>query len=253
MLADHTDIVVNKIVGGALVVENRSKGRTYARVAIKVENGKVASKAATIVDPLGLHTALLACDGGVCACPATPCPATFTCTTAARPDLGKCQKQEITPDAAGDALIKTYKDQLSTKFDVKIGTAADLFPRGPYPLTTDPAVERIKETPNGDLVADALLDAYKTTDSAQISFTNGGGIRDSLPAKDYAPKATSFVRPPALAPWDIMVGDATSVLRFNNSTIVRKIKGQLLWQVLEFSVAKLRAPDGRFLHIAGFA
>ena len=125
-------------------------------------------------------------------------------------------------DPAGDALIKTYKDQLSTKFDVKIGTTADLFPRGAFPAPTDVAVERTRETPIGDIVADALLDAYKATDGAQIAFTNGGGLRDSLPAKDYAPKSATFVRPPAAAPWDIMVGDATSVLRFNNSTVVRK-------------------------------
>jgi 5'-nucleotidase len=256
VLADHTDVAFSKIVGGALVIENRSKGRTYARIAVKVENGKVASKAGVIVDPIGLHTALLTCDagteGGTCTCPETACPATYTCTTAAGPDLGKCQKNDIPPDPAGDALVKTYKDQLSTKFDVKIGTATALFPRGPYPTATDKAIERVAETPIGNIVADALLDAYKTSDGAQIAFTNGGGIRDSLPAKDYAPKATTFVRPPAAAPWDITVGDATSVLRFNNSTVVRKIKGQLLWQALEFSVAKLPAADGRFLQIAGF-
>jgi 2',3'-cyclic-nucleotide 2'-phosphodiesterase (5'-nucleotidase family) len=148
--------------------------------------------------------------------------------------------------------VKSYKDQLSTKFDVKIATASDLFPRGPYPVPTDPAVERIGETPIGDLVADSLLEAYKASDGAQIAFTNGGGIRDALPAKDYAPKAATFVRPPAAAPWDIMVGDAVSVLRFNNSAVVRKVSGKLLWQVLEYSVAKYPAPDGRFLQIAGF-
>ena len=251
VVADHTDVAVSKIVGGTLVVENRSRGRTYARIAIKVENGKVASKAAAIVDPIGLHTAFLAaCDAGTdaaaCACPTVTCPASYTCTTTGS-DSGKCQKNEVVADPAGDALVKTYKDQLATKFDVKIGTTADVFPRG-----GSPAVERTMETPIGDLVADALLDAYKTSDSAQIAFTNGGGLRDSLPAKDYTPKTATFVRPPAAPPWDITVGDATSVLRFNNSAVVRKVKGSLLWDVLEFSVAKLPAADGRLLQIAGF-
>ena len=161
VVADHTDVVVDRIVGSALVVENRSKGRTYARISIKVENGKVASKAAAIVEPIGLRTAFLTCDAGAdaaaCACPAVACPTSYACTTTGS-DIGKCQKQEIPPDPAGDALLKTYKDQLAGKFDVKIGTTADVFPRG-----GTPAVERVMETPIGDLVSDALLDAYKVS------------------------------------------------------------------------------------------
>ena len=47
-----------------------------------------------------------------------------TCTTTGS-DSGKCQKNEVVADPAGVALVKTYLDQLATKFDVKIGTTAD--------------------------------------------------------------------------------------------------------------------------------
>ena len=243
VLADHTAVVVDKIVGGALVVEKRSKGRSYARIAIKVKNGRVASKAAAFLATRASHRfprrvrrwkrRRRLCMPG-----------------RGLPDVLHLHDHRLgqgqLPEERGRRR-KTYKDQLAEKFDAKIGTTSDVFPRG-----GSPAVERTGETPIGDLVADAPLDACKASDGAQIAFTNGGGIRDSLPAKDYPPKVTTLNRPGNPPPWDITVGDATSVLPFNNSAVVRKIKGSLLWDVLGFSVAKLPAADGRLLQIAGF-
>ncbi|NBY31646.1 MAG: bifunctional metallophosphatase/5'-nucleotidase, partial [Actinobacteria bacterium] len=54
-----------------------------------------------------------------------------------------------TQDAAGAALVKKYKDQLTGKLDVKIGQVSGVFPRG-----GSPAVERSGENPMGIYIAD---------------------------------------------------------------------------------------------------
>jgi 5'-nucleotidase len=249
VVADHTEQLVNATIGSVLVVENKSKGRTYSRITIKVENGKVASKEAKTIDPIGLYTGLLTCDAGTidagqCKCPEVACPSdgTYSCNS------GKCQRYPNVDTAAFEKaaadLIAPYKTALAAKFDEKIGTTTNEFPR-------DGSIERKQETALGDLIAEALLDRYKAApDGAQIAFTNGGGIRDSLPAKNYTPLAAGLDR--TLPDADVIVGDVYSVLRFNNAAVVRKVKGKVLWQALEHSVAAAPATNGRFLQIAGF-
>ncbi|MEY5030562.1 MAG: hypothetical protein RLZZ334_509, partial [Actinomycetota bacterium] len=90
-----------------------------------------------------------------------------------------------TQDAAAAALVKKYKDQLSAKLDVKIGQVSGVFPRG-----GSPAVERSGETPMGNYIADLMRAKYKT----DFAIQNGGGIRDTFPAKTYVPAATGLVR-----------------------------------------------------------
>src|SRR5581483_491939 len=94
LLGDHSDVKVNTTINGMIVTENRSKGRTYAKVQLSVMKGKVVSKKADILDPQGTLTAhLTGCDGSVCTCPTTACPdMTYTCTN------GKCIKPLVTPD-----------------------------------------------------------------------------------------------------------------------------------------------------------
>lgn len=48
IVGDHTNAEYTDVINGATVVENRSRGRTYARVEMTVEIGK--QKAATIID-----------------------------------------------------------------------------------------------------------------------------------------------------------------------------------------------------------
>lgn len=235
VLADHTDFAVNGTFGSALVIENRSKGRTYGKVQLKVVDGKLQSKTGEIVDPIGTTTAILATGA---TCPTTACPdASFTCTS------GKCVKVVKDPDPDAEALIKPYRDQLSAKFDVKVGVATDLFVRD------SGQAERLQEVPIGDLLAEAMLDRYKTSHGAQIAFTNGGGIRAPLPSS-YVPQAGGLNR--TAAPYDLVVGDIYTVLPFGNVCVVRKVTGQLLWQVLEKSVFTEPARFGGFLQIAGF-
>ena len=53
ILGDHTNVEFSGEINGALVVENRSKGRTYARISITTNRvGEVFAKSVVFVDPI---------------------------------------------------------------------------------------------------------------------------------------------------------------------------------------------------------
>ena len=147
-----------------------------------------------------------------------------------------------TQDAAGAALVKKYKDQLSAKLDVKIGQVSGIFPRG-----GSPAVERSGETPMGNYMADLLRAKYKT----DFAIQNGGGIRDTFPAKTYIPANTALVRTGA-GPLDVTLGDAFTVFPFGNQVATTVVTGENLWKALENGVGGNYPGDGRFPQISGF-
>ena len=151
---------------------------------------------------------------------------------------------KVTPDVAGAALVKKYKDQLVAKLDVKIGQVSDLFPRG-----GTPAVERSGETPMGNYLADLMRKELKT----DFAITNGGGLRDTFPAATYKVVNTSYKRPApgATGPYDVTLGDAISVLPFGNSVGVATISGTQIWAALENGVSQFPTA-GRFPQISGF-
>ena len=111
-----------------------------------------------------------------------------------------------TQDVAAAALVKKYKDQLSVRLDIKIGQVSGVFPRG-----GSPAVERSGETPMGNYMAGLMRAKYKT----DFAIQNGGGIRDTFPAKTYIPANTALVRT-GTGPLDVTLGDALTVFPFGN-------------------------------------
>ena len=147
-----------------------------------------------------------------------------------------------TQDAAAAAMVKTYKDQLTAKLDVKIGTVSGVFPRG-----GTPAVERSGETPMGNYIADLMRAKYKTDFAVQ----NGGGIRDTFPAKTYLPANSSLVRSGTGA-LDVTLGDAFTVFPFGNQIATSVVTGENLWKALENGVGGNYPGDGRFPQISGF-
>ena len=147
-----------------------------------------------------------------------------------------------TQDAAAAAMVKKYKDQLSSKLDVKIGKVSGVFPRG-----GSPAVERSGETPMGNYIADLMRAKYKT----DFAIQNGGGIRDTFPAKTYVPAATGLVRTGA-GPLDVTLGDAFTVFPFGNQIATTVVTGANLWKALENGVGGNYPGDGRFPQISGF-
>jgi 5'-nucleotidase len=147
-----------------------------------------------------------------------------------------------TQDATAAAMVKTYKDQLTAKLDVKIGKVSAVFPRG-----GTPAVERSGETPMGNYIADLMRAKYKT----DFAIQNGGGIRSAFPAPTYIPADTTLVRTGA-GPLDVTLGDAFTVYPFGNQVATTVITGENLWKALENGVGGAYPGDGRFPQISGF-
>ncbi len=208
IFGDHTDVEFSGIINNALVVENRSKGRTYARTHLTVDpqNGRIISRSVEFVEPVS---------GGV------------------------------TPDMDIVTLLSPFRADLGVAFDRVIGEATDVFPRGGN-------IERLGEVAIGNLATDAMRLRFGT----QLAITNGGGLRTPLPSS-FLPADTSLRRttgPPHASgpPFDLVVGDAFSVLPFGNAVVTRTVTGAQLFAALEHSVAVIPGASGRFLQISGF-
>jgi 2',3'-cyclic-nucleotide 2'-phosphodiesterase (5'-nucleotidase family) len=156
--------------------------------------------------------------------------------------IKKAAVATVVADAPTAALVKKYKDQMTGKLDVKIGSVSGVFPRG-----GTPAVERSGENPMGIYIADLLRAKYKT----DFALTNGGGIRDTFPAKTYTPVDPKLVRT-GTGPLDVTLGDALTVYPFGNQVATTVVTGENLWKALENGVGGNYPGDGRFPQISGF-
>lgn len=147
----------------------------------------------------------------------------------------------VTADATAAALVKGYKDQLTGKLDIKIGSVSGTFPQGGTPPVT-----RVGENPMGNYIADLLRTKYKT----DFALTNGGGIRDTFPAKTYVPVDPKLVRTGTGA-LDVTLGDALAVYPFGNQIATTVVTGENLWKALENGVGGNYPSDGRFPQVSG--
>lgn len=210
ILGDHTDVSYSGVINGALVVQNKSRGATYADTTLTINgrSGKVTSAESEFVVPV---------------------------------------VSGVTPDAGIAAWLDELRVELAEIFDEDVADATDVLPRG-----GTPAVERTEEVAVGNLVTDALRDTYGT----QIAFTNGGGLRSTIPST-YRPVDTSLRRPqPGYAtgpPFDVVIGDAYALLPFGNEALTRTLTGAQLWAALELSVGSYPSAFGGFLQISGFS
>lgn len=95
VFGDHTDVEYVGQHNGALVVENRSKGRTYARIRAEVKRRgnrvRLGKPTVEIIEPFS---------------------------------------DTVTPDATIEALLAPYREDLAAALDGVIGEATDIFPRG---------------------------------------------------------------------------------------------------------------------------
>jgi 2',3'-cyclic-nucleotide 2'-phosphodiesterase (5'-nucleotidase family) len=150
----------------------------------------------------------------------------------------------VTPDPGVQAVVDRYVSQAEELLDVRVGVVAGVFPRG-----GEPPVERSEETPMGTFAAETVRAAYGT----QLSFLNGGGIRDTLPASKYTPGDLTLRRPSpgSSGPYDVTLGDLLSVFPFGNNAATSRISGVDLWWALENGVSGYPA-SGKFPQIAGF-
>lgn len=245
VIGDHTNIQASGTgaLNGILFTENASFGNTYAKTFLKVTPGSgpgVISKSVSFVTPGpagSLSTDKTSCTG--------------TGATAAFCD------QDIV------SMLIPYRALLAAALDGVIGTTTLPFDRGGN-------IERRREMPLGDLLADGLRQQY----GVQIGYYTGGSIRSQFPACAYAPVNTSLNRGnwPAShtlpivtcsgyasgTPYDLVKGDVYTVLPFGNNIVTRTVTGQQLWQALENGVSLCPNPiasgstcAGRFPQVSG--
>lgn len=119
---DHTDFQFEGIINNALVVENRSKGVTYAKVNLSVDpqNGRVASRSVEFVTPLA---------------------------------------SAVTPDPAIVEMLQPFRDELGPIFNTVIGDSTVFIPRSDECGRAD---GRLCESLVGNVTTDALRLTYGT-------------------------------------------------------------------------------------------
>lgn len=91
---------------------------------------------------------------------------------------------------------------------------------------------RARECQMGDLVTDAMLDRVKGQ-GVTIAITNGGGLRASIDAGD------------------VSMGEAITVLPFQNTVATFQIKGADIAAALENGLSQIQEGGGRFPQVAG--
>lgn len=144
--------------------------------------------------------------------------------------------------AAG--IVAGYKTQLNAKLDVKVGRVNMVSPIG-----GTPPIQRSQEHVFGNWSADVVRAKYGT----DFALVNGGGIRSSFPASNYAPGDTSIIRPKATdvnGPWDIVLGDVYTIQPFGNVFSTIEVTGAQLWAAMENGVSRYPS-DGRWPHVSG--
>lgn len=140
------------------------------------------------------------------------------------------QEVPVTFEEAGQAvrderIVKAIEDiteAQSVLLSEVLGQAA-------VPLEGERADVRTRETNLGDLAADAFLQAT----GADVAFTNGGGIRRSVPAGD------------------ITRNDVVEVFPFGNSLVVIEVTGEQLVQAMEHGLRLYPEQNGGFPQVAG--
>ena len=235
LVGGQTDRAFTAKLGGLTVVQNRNKGRTYARIKITVVDGAVTVATPELVlAPLAYDVVRPPnCDAGTCSCILTPpCPATYTCDAVS----GYCTKPTVTPDPKATALVEKARGDVPALLDTAIAVASDAFPRDGSELS--------QETALGDLVADAMLDRYK----AQIALVQGSRLRTALPSP-FDPGDPNLSR--KNPPFDLVVGDLQLAFPLGDSAVVRTLPGEVIWQALETSVRGAPSADPAFLQVAG--
>ncbi|MEX0788630.1 MAG: 5'-nucleotidase C-terminal domain-containing protein [Anaerolineales bacterium] len=120
ILGDHTDFQFQGIINNHLVVENRSKGLTYARLHLSVDpqNGRVLDRSAEFVTPLATA---------------------------------------VTPDPAIVAMLQPYRDAIAPIMNAVVGQSTVAIPRSD---ACGNGAGRTCESKVGNVVTDAMRTIY---------------------------------------------------------------------------------------------
>jgi 2',3'-cyclic-nucleotide 2'-phosphodiesterase (5'-nucleotidase family) len=142
-----------------------------------------------------------------------------------RPNFRFIDTASVTPDPDTSAKVDEFAQQLDTELNVEIGSTS-------VPISSKRAVVRGEESAMGNLIADAT----RAKNGADVSITNGGGIRGDT---EYA-AGHVFTRK-----------DIFTELPFGNVTTVTEITGADLLAALENGFSQIEAGAGRFPQVSG--
>ncbi len=122
IFGDHTNVEFSGIINNALVIENRSKGRTYARTLLTVDpqNGRIIDRSVEFVDPVSAA---------------------------------------VTPDPAIVGLLDPLRDQLEVLLGGVVGESTVFIPRAD---SCGQSSGRTCESLVGDVTTDAMRTTYGT-------------------------------------------------------------------------------------------
>jgi 5'-nucleotidase / UDP-sugar diphosphatase len=132
---------------------------------------------------------------------------------------------ETPPAPEIQVKVAAYERQIDAKLALPIGKTKVVLDSRRYKVRTE-------ETEIGNLVTDAL----RARLSADVAFTNGGGIRGD---RTYDKGASLTAR------------DVVAELPFANTATLLEVQGAQLQQVLEHAVSGVAEKEGRFLQVSG--
>jgi 2',3'-cyclic-nucleotide 2'-phosphodiesterase (5'-nucleotidase family)/predicted extracellular nuclease len=141
--------------------------------------------------------------------------------------------QDVEPDADVLALIAHYDELAGPALREVVGTS-----QVPIPRTT-----RLRESAQGNLATDALVDQYEEIDFA---FQNSGGLRADLT------RPAEAVDPPQLdgdGNYNIARENVLAVWPFGNIVALAEVDGPTLKEILDNGVKEIGG--GRFVQLSG--
>ncbi|NBR53478.1 MAG: hypothetical protein EBT91_08615 [Rhodobacteraceae bacterium] len=133
----------------------------------------------------------------------------------------------VEPDPETQAMVDKLAADLDASLNIEIGATAGA-------LDSRRNVVRGEESAMGNLIADAMRDAT----GADITITNGGGIRAD---RTYDPGTVLTRR------------DILSELPFGNVTVVTELPGSQILAALENGVSQVEKGAGRFPQVSGLS
>lgn len=190
----HTTLEQGKVVDNTLLVQTGSQGENIGVVKLTVQDGRVVKRGAQLL----------------------PVPVQDEDTPAEQ------EASALQPDKAVVDLIASINKQNEA-------LTAEVVAESPVRLEGERELVRTQETNLGNLIADAMLDAS----GADVSFTNGGGIRASIEAGA------------------ITKGDVLTVLPFGNYIVTKTVTGEQLVAALEAGLTAYPETAGSFPQIGG--
>ncbi len=242
IFGDHTDVQFSGEINGIPVIENDSRGRTYARVTLDVEKkykdrdddhdddhdddddsdhddkkkdkkkkekkskvkAKVKNVTVEFVEPVS---------------------------------------SAVTPDPAIVAYLAPLRAELDVLLSEVVGTSSVFIPR------SDSCGQNAGRTCES-LVGNVATDAMRVTYGTDFAITNSGGLRADLTCPEVD-SATDFCGAQTGAPFDITAGQVLTVLPFGNVVVTVDMTGAELKDHLERGVSAMPGISGRFAQVSG--